>query len=322
MNNLQKSVVVAGGAGFIGRHLVKKLLDQGAEVTVLDNLHTGTERGFDAYDKGRFRFVNADVCEPKQLECDIVINLACPASPLHYQAQPLQTWRTSVLGTMHLAQAALACGARFVQASTSEVYGDPEVHPQTEDYVGNVSCTGPRACYDEGKRAAETYILDMWREAGLDVRIARIFNTYGPGMALNDGRAVSNFARQALSDTPITIMGDGTQTRSFCYVSDTVRGLLALASTADISGEIVNIGNPDERSIGDIAQTILARCVASTSQISFLPEAIDDPRRRCPDISRARKLLGWQPEVSLEDGLSATLTDFAERIASDESCWL
>lgn len=317
-----KAVVVAGGAGFIGGHLVRSLIQAGARVTVLDNLHTGTKRHLAGLPESQLTFQEVDVCDPVTLDCDLVINLACPASPLHYQAQPLQTWRTSVLGTMQLAQAALACGARFVQASTSEVYGDPEVHPQTEDYVGNVSCTGPRACYDEGKRAAETYLMDLWRETGLDVRIARIFNTYGPGMALNDGRAVSNFARQVLSNEPITIMGSGAQTRSFCFVSDTVRGLLKLAQVEEIAGAIVNIGNPDERSIQEIAETILARCPQSSAEISYLPEAVDDPRRRCPDISRAKALLGWQPEVSLDAGLAATVEDFATRIAAEEACWL
>ncbi|MCP4821267.1 MAG: NAD-dependent epimerase/dehydratase family protein [Shimia sp.] len=317
-----KSVVVAGGAGFIGSHFVRALLKRGAHVTVVDNLHTGTTRHMEDMDEAKLTFVKADVCDPLALEGDLLVNLACPASPLHYQAQPLQTWRTSVLGTMNLAQAALACGARFVQASTSEVYGDPEVHPQTEEYVGSVSCTGPRACYDEGKRAAETYLMDLWRESGLDVRIARIFNTYGPGMALNDGRAVSNFVRQVLSDEPVTIMGSGAQTRSFCYVSDTVRGLLRLAEAEDVSGAIVNLGNPDERSISEIAETILARSPESASKISYLPEAADDPRRRCPDISRAQSLLGWQPEVPLHEGLGETVADFARRIEAKEACWL
>ncbi|MGR3636561.1 MAG: NAD-dependent epimerase/dehydratase family protein [Shimia sp.] len=322
MTPLNSTVVVAGGAGFIGGHLVRQLVAQGAHVTVIDNLHTGTTRHFEGLSKAQVTFVEADICEPRPLACDLVINLACPASPLHYQAQPLKTWRTSVLGTMHLAQAALDSGARFLQASTSEVYGDPEVHPQTEDYVGNVSFTGPRACYDEGKRAAETYLLDMLRETEMDVRIARIFNTFGPGMALNDGRAVSNFVLQALSDEPITIMGSGDQTRSFCYVSDTVRGLLKLALTEDLSGAIVNIGNPDERSISEIARTVLAQCPGSASQVSYLPEAVDDPRRRCPDISRAKALLDWQPEVALKEGLAETVSDFARRIAAKEACWL
>ncbi len=313
MNFEGQRVVVAGGAGFVGGHMVRELLQQGAKVTVVDNFHTGSHDTLSDLKGPNLTVIEHDVCEPIDIACDIVINLACPASPEHYQADPLQTWRTSVFSSAHLVEMALRHDARMVQASTSEVYGDPEVHPQTETYWGNVSCTGPRACYDEGKRAAETYLLDMFREKHVDVRIARLFNTYGPGMAINDGRVVSNFVVQALNGQGLTVFGDGNQTRSFCYVADTVKGLLALALGRGLQGQVFNLGNPDERSVLDIAELVRE---LTGSEVPTLRQAaaIDDPRRRCPDITRARERVGWSPETSLRDGLEQTIADFRERL--------
>ncbi|WP_372885612.1 NAD-dependent epimerase/dehydratase family protein [Shimia sp.] len=315
MNFENQRIVVAGGAGFVGGHLVRRLLEQGARVTVLDNFHTGSRATLAGLEGDRLSVVDHDVCAPLDMACDLVINLACPASPEHYQADPLQTWRTSVFGSANLVEMAQRHGARIVQASTSEVYGDPELHPQAETYWGNVSCTGPRACYDEGKRAAETYLLDMFREKNVDVRIARLFNTYGPGMAINDGRVVSNFVVQALRGEALTVFGDGTQTRSFCYVSDTVNGLLALAAGRGLQGQVFNIGNPDERSVLEIAE-LVRTLTGSAVAMRREPAAIDDPRRRCPDISRARQRLGWAPETALRDGLEMTIADFRGRLAA------
>lgn len=313
MNFENQKVVVAGGAGFVGGHLVRELLRQRASVTVLDNFHTGSQDTLAPLAGSGLTVIAHDVCDPIDIECDVVINLACPASPEHYQADPLQTWRTSVFGSANLVEMAQRHGARMVQASTSEVYGDPEVHPQVETYWGNVSCTGPRACYDEGKRAAETYLLDMFREKHVDVRIARLFNTYGPGMAINDGRVVSNFVVQALRGQALTVFGDGHQTRSFCYVADTVKGLLTLALGRGLQGQVVNLGNPDERSVLDIAE-LVQELTGSQLEILRQAAAIDDPRRRCPDISRARQRLGWSPETSLRDGIKMTIADFRRRL--------
>ncbi len=314
MNWQDQHVIVAGGAGFVGGHLVRAVLQRGARVTVLDNFHTGMRDRFAGVSNARLKIVEHDVCAPIDLSCDLIINLACPASPKKYQAAPLETWRTSIFGAVHLSELALRQGARFVQASTSEVYGDPLEHPQRESYCGNVSFTGPRACYDEGKRAAETYLMDLHREVGLDLRIARIFNTYGPGMALDDGRVVSNFVVQALSGRVLTIYGDGLQTRSFCYVSDTVDGLLALAETDDCADKIFNIGNPKEQSVLDLAN-LVAEMTKQDLSVQNGPAAGDDPRRRCPDISRARAILGWSPKVSLEEGLRSTLAEFRGRLS-------
>jgi UDP-glucuronate decarboxylase len=320
MNFAQKNIIVAGGAGFIGTHLVAALLAQGAQVTVLDNFSTGKREKLEQHPS--LKVLCHDVCEPFHSgQVDVIFNLACPASPVHYQADPIATWRTSVYGADRLLTLAAAQGARFVQASTSEIYGDPEVAPQSESYRGNTSTLGPRACYDEGKRAAESLAMDFYRVQGVDVRLARIFNTYGPGMAQDDGRAVSNFVVQALQGLPLTIYGDGTQTRSFCFVSDTVRGLMALAATEALAGRVVNLGNPHEITIKTLTQTIASLAGRPCRQVRKpLPE--DDPRRRCPDISRALALLNWSPEVTLEDGLAITVADFRARLTAPETAML
>lgn len=298
-----KRVVVAGGAGFIGRHLTRALVAAGAEVAVVDDLSTGR-------DVGLAPLTRADVATLGRLPiaAEVVFNLACPASPRAYQADPVQTWRTSVIGTWTLAQLALKAGARIVQASTSEVYGDPLVHPQTEHYAGNVSLSGPRACYDEGKRAAEVLLYDMGRTQGLDVRVARIFNTYGPGMATGDGRALPAFIEAALCGAPLLLAGGGAQTRSFCHVDDMVRGLMALALCDAAQCLPVNLGNPDERTIRDAAEAVL-RLTGSRSPLLEVAPSPNDPRRRCPDITLARALLGWGPAVPFEVGLQMMIDE-------------
>ena len=298
-----RRVVVAGGAGFIGRHLTRALRAAGAEVAVVDNLSTGR-------DDRLTRLVNADIAALDRfpISAEVVFNLACPASPRAYQANPVQTWKTSVLGTLRLAELASAAEAVIVQTSTSEVYGDPLVHPQTEDYPGNVALTGPRACYDEGKRAAEVLLYDMARTVGLRVRVARVFNTYGPGMALGDGRALPAFIEAARACRPLRLEGGGAQTRSFCHVDDMVRGLMALALCDAAQALPVNLGNPDERPIREAAEMVV-RLLASRSALVEVAAAENDPRRRCPDISRARALLGWEPVVEFEAGLRSMIDD-------------
>ncbi|WP_219727945.1 NAD-dependent epimerase/dehydratase family protein [Tabrizicola aquatica] len=296
-----KRVVVAGGAGFIGRHLTRALLVAGARVVVVDNLSTGRDTGL-----APLHQADIAVLDRLPIPAEVVFNLACPASPRAYQADPVQTWKTSVLGTLRLADLALAAGARIVQTSTSEVYGDPLVHPQAEDYPGNVALTGPRACYDEGKRAAEVLLYDMARIRGLDIRVARVFNTYGPGMAADDGRALPAFVAAALAGRPLRLEGGGQQTRSFCHVADMVRGLMALALSGAARGIPVNLGNPDERTIRDVAELIL-RLTGSRSPVVEVAPAVNDPRRRCPDITRAQTLLGWEPVVGLEEGLRSMI---------------
>lgn len=309
-----KNVVVAGGAGFIGAHLVRALLGSGACVRVLDNFHTGRRTSLGAHPA--LEIIEHDVTQPylcADVDIDVVFNLACPASPVHYQADPIATWRSSVYGTDNLLTLAGAHNARFVQCSTSEVYGDPEQTPQHEDYNGNVTLHGPRACYDEGKRAAETLIHDVMRTTDLDTRIARIFNTYGSGMALNDGRVVSNFIHQALTGRPLTVFGDGQQTRSFCHVSDTIQGILLLGQTPDIAGCVVNIGSDEEHTILDFAKSVAQ---VTGVQVSLTHETLpkDDPKRRRADISRALNILGWRPKVDLESGLREMLGDFESRV--------
>lgn len=312
----QKTILVAGGAGFVGSHLCETLLRQGHRVICLDSFLTGREDNilpFCAFDD--FRLIRHDVSQPVRIEerLDRVYNLASPASPPHYQADPVHTMMTNVAGTLHLLTLAESHGARFLQASTSEVYGDPDIHPQPEDYVGHVNCTGSRACYDEGKRAAEALCYDFVRAGRADVRVARIFNTYGPRMRADDGRIVSNMIVQALTDAPMTVYGDGSQTRSFCFVSDLVAGLIALMETRAAPATPINLGNPEEFEIRELA-ALVRDMIPTRSGIVFraLPE--DDPKRRRPDISRARELLGWQPRVTLAEGLPQTVSWFAALI--------
>jgi UDP-glucuronate decarboxylase len=310
-------VLVAGGAGFIGSHLIDALLADGARVTCLDSLLTGRRSNLAHLAREpRFDFVEADVTEPLPAlpKAAWVFNLACAASPPHYQADPVHTMMTSVLGTGRLLEYAWDGGARFLQASTSEVYGDPERHPQQESYWGNVNPTGPRACYDEGKRSAETLTFDFERRHGLDIRVARIFNTYGPRMRADDGRVVSNVICQALAGDDITVYGDGAQTRSFCYVSDLVDGLLRLMEAATPLDGPVNLGNPHEMTVGELVDRVV-RMTGTPSRIVRRPLPVDDPQRRRPDITRAETLLGWSPKVPLEAGLEATIAWFSREIA-------
>lgn len=305
-----RRVVVTGGAGFIGSHLCRKLLDGGDEVLCVDNFYTGS-RALIAPLLGhaRFELLRHDVTFPLYVECDEIYNLACPASPVHYQLDPVQTTKTSVHGAINMLGLAKRVKARILQASTSEVYGDPLVHPQKEDYWGHVNPIGPRSCYDEGKRCAETLFMDYRRQHKLRVKVARIFNTYGPHMHPGDGRVVSNFIVQALTGQPITLYGDGHQTRSFCHVSDTVDALMKLMGTRDEFAGPVNIGNPVERSMLDIARLVL-ELTGSRSELVFEPLPQDDPRQRCPDISLAQQELGWQPTVELRQGLLDTIAWF------------
>jgi len=302
-------ILVTGGAGLIGSHLTERLLDEGHSVIVLDNFHTGSRDNIrHLLWNDYLEIYRHDVTEPFRLEVDYIFNLACPASPIHYQRNPVKTVLTSVMGVIHALELAKDIKARVLQASTSEIYGDPEQHPQTEGYWGNVNTIGPRSCYDEGKRVAETLMFDYHRENDVDIRVARIFNTYGPRMCPDDGRVVSNFILQALREEPITIFGEGSQTRSFCYVDDLVEGMLRLMEQKEITGPI-NLGNPDERSIKDIAQLIID-LTGSSSQIIHKPLPADDPVRRRPDITLAKTELGWEPKVSLEEGLTKTIEYF------------
>ncbi|MCL6622479.1 MAG: SDR family oxidoreductase [Syntrophobacterales bacterium] len=306
-------ILVTGGAGFIGSHLVEYLLAQGHEVLSLDNYFTGSKDNLrHLLDHPRLELIRHDVVNPIMLEVEQIYHLACPASPVHYQYNPVKTIKTNVMGTLNMLGLAKRVKARILLASTSEVYGDPQVHPQREDYWGNVNCLGPRSCYDEGKRVAETLMMDYHRQNGVDIRIARIFNTYGPRMAINDGRVVSNFIVQALTGREITINGDGRQTRSFCYVSDLVRGLVALMNTPEVYLP-VNLGNPEEFTILELARQVL-EMTGSPSRLSFQPLPADDPVMRRPDITRARELLGWQPTIPLAQGLQATIPYFLETL--------
>ncbi len=305
-------ILVTGGAGFIGSHLIDRLMLAGDEVVCLDNFYTGHKRNVQQWiNHPRFDLVRHDITEPIRLEVDQIYHLACPASPVHYQYNPVKTLKTNVLGTMNMLGLAKRVKARFLLASTSEVYGDPEIHPQTEDYWGNVNCNGIRSCYDEGKRVAETLTFDYHRQNRVDIRVARIFNTHGPRMLENDGRVVSNFVVQALRGIPLTVYGDGSQTRSFCYVSDLVEGLIRLMNNEHIGP--INLGNPGEYTILQLA-TVIQQMVNPNVAIDFKPLPQDDPRRRQPDITRAREWLNWQPSVLLEEGLSYTVADFRERL--------
>ncbi len=306
-------ILVAGGAGFLGSHLCERLLQQGHDVLCLDNFYTGSKDNIiHLMDNHRFELIRHDIVEPILLEVDRIYNLACPASPVHYQHNPVKTVKTSVMGTINLLGMAKRVKARILQASTSEVYGDPQVHPQPESYWGNVNPIGIRSCYDEGKRVAETLMMDYHRQNKVDIRIVRIFNTYGPRMALNDGRVVSNFILQALNGSPLTVFGDGSQTRSFCYVSDLIDGFVAAMESDHVGSEPVNLGNPVENSILAFAEKIITM-TESVSTIDFRPLPADDPRQRRPDITRAQKLLGWQPQIDLDSGLRKTVEYFMGR---------
>ena len=311
--SLDKRVLVTGGAGFLGSHLIDQLLARGYEVLCVDNLFTGSKRNIaHLVDHPRFEFVRHDVTFPLYVEVDEIYNLACPASPVHYQHDPVQTTKTSVHGAINMLGLAKRLSCRILQASTSEVYGDPAVHPQTEDYWGHVNPIGPRSCYDEGKRCAETLFFDYHRQHGLQIKVARIFNTYGPRMHPADGRVVSNFITQALAGDPITLYGSGDQTRSFCYVDDLVEGLIRLMeSPAEITGPI-NLGNPVEFSMRELAEQVL-QLTGAASSLQFMPLPEDDPKQRQPDITRATTLLGWIPHVALEDGLRSTIEFFRHR---------
>jgi UDP-glucuronate decarboxylase len=307
-----KPILVTGGAGFLGSHLCERLLSDGHEVVCADNFFTGAKTNIRSLmGNTSFELMRHDVTFPLYIEVRQIYNLACPASPIHYQHDPVQTTKTSVHGAINMLGLAKRTRARILQASTSEVYGDPEVHPQTENYWGRVNPIGVRACYDEGKRCAETLFFDYWRQQKLEIKVMRIFNTYGPRMHPNDGRVVSNFIVQALRGEPITICGDGLQTRSFCYVSDLIDGMVSfMATPADIVGP-VNFGNPEEFSILQLAELVI-RLVGTKSQIIFVPLPEDDPRQRKPDITLAEKTLGWRPKVRLEDGLKETIAYFRD----------
>jgi UDP-glucuronate decarboxylase len=310
MSIITKRILVTGGAGFLGSHLCERLLADGNDVLCVDNYFTGRRDNLASLlGNPRFEAMRHDICFPLYVEVDEIYNLACPASPIHYQFDPVQTTKTSVSGAINMLGLAKRLKAKIFQASTSEIYGDPTVHPQTEDYKGNVSTTGPRACYDEGKRCAETLFFDYYRQHNLRIRVARIFNTYGPRMHPNDGRVVSNFIVQALRGEEITIYGDGSQTRAFCYVDDLIEGFVRLmAAPDDVTGPI-NLGNPVETSVGELAERIVAM-INSSSSITYRPLPTDDPVQRCPDIGRARAKLGWEPKVPLEIGLGRTIAYF------------
>ena len=321
----EKRALVAGGAGFLGSHLCERLLADGYSVVALDNLHTGSEDNLVSFrDRPRFEFRRQNVIDPIAGEFDEIYSLACPASPVHYQADPIATWETSVLGVRNLLKLAEKCGARLLHASTSEIYGDPLMHPQEEHYWGNVNTIGIRSCYDEGKRAAETLIADYRRVKNVDARMVRIFNTYGPRMHPQDGRVVSNFIMQALHDRPITIYGDGTQTRSFQYVDDLIRAMRLFMDKprAEVDGffarhklgtPVLNTGNPGEYTMQQLAEEVLRLIPYARSKIVYEPLPADDPKKRKPDITLAKELLGWEPQVPLSEGLKSTIAYFVTR---------
>jgi UDP-glucuronate decarboxylase len=312
--HLERRILVTGGSGFLGSHLCERLLADGAEVLCVDNFFTGTRRNVEPLlDHKRFELIRHDVTFPLYVEVDEIYNLACPASPIHYQHDPVQTTKTSVHGAINMLGLAKRVKAKILQASTSEVYGDPSVHPQTEEYWGHVNPIGTRSCYDEGKRCAETLFFDYWRQHRLAIKVARIFNTYGPRMHPNDGRVVSNFIVQALRGQDITIYGDGSQTRSFCYVDDLIDGLVRLMAAADAVTGPINIGNPDEFSILELAEIVID-LTGSRSRIIHRPLPHDDPKQRRPDISKANDLLSWSPTIQLRTGLRQTIGYFEQML--------
>ncbi len=314
---MRKRIVVTGGAGFLGSHLCQRLLNDDHEVLCVDNFYTGTRDNIiEMMDDPHFEMQRHDVTFPLYVEVDEIYNLACPASPIHYQDDPVQTTKTSVHGAINMLGLAKRTGAKIFQASTSEVYGDPEVHPQKEGYRGSVSTTGPRACYDEGKRCAETLFFDYLRQHNLRIRVARIFNTYGPRMLPDDGRVVSNFIVQALKGNPITIYGNGLQTRSFCFVDDLIEGFVRLMGADDAITGPMNLGNPNEFTIRQLAETVL-KLTGSSSKLIDKPLPEDDPTQRCPDIYMAKKELDWQPTIELEEGLERTIAYFREILQVD-----
>ncbi len=303
-------IMITGGAGFLGSHLCERLLDAGHDVLCVDNFYTSTRRNIlHLVDHPNFELMRHDVTFPLYVEVDQIYNLACPASPIHYQRDPVQTTKTSVHGAINMLGLAKRTGARILQASTSEVYGDPTVHPQQEGYWGNVNPIGPRSCYDEGKRCAETLFFDYHRQHGMPIKVARIFNTYGPRMLPDDGRVVSNFIVQALEGEDITVFGDGSQTRSFCYVDDLVEGLIRLMNSDEAVTGPINLGNPGEFSISELAEKVVAQ-VGKDSKVVYKPLPVDDPMQRCPDISQAKDVLSWEPTVALDEGLAKTIEYF------------
>lgn len=307
----RKRVLITGGAGFLGSHLCLKKIQEGCLVTCVDNLFTGNLLNVrEVMDHPQFTFIEHDISLPIDIPVDEIYNLACPASPVHYQANPIQTFKTNVYGTMNLLELAVKYRAKFFQASTSEVYGDPEVHPQVESYWGHVNPTGVRACYDEGKRGAETLCFDFHRKYALPLRVGRIFNTYGPKMHPQDGRVVSNFIIQALEGKPLTIYGEGKQTRSFCYVDDLIEGICLFMATQEERISPLNLGNPHEGEVLELAEVVL-KLTGSSSPIVFLPLPQDDPKQRRPDITQAKALLGWEPQVDLSEGLKRTIAYFS-----------
>lgn len=310
------TILITGAAGFIGSHLTERLLKEGNRVIGLDNLFTGSEDNLvEARMNKNFSFINHDIVEPfySEEKIDQVYNLACPASPIHYQSNQVHTIKASTIGVINVLGFARKHGARVLQASTSEVYGDPDVHPQVEEYRGNVNPIGPRACYDEGKRCAETLFFDYHRMHGMEIKVVRIFNTFGPRMSMHDGRVVCNFIVQALQNKPIELYGDGSQTRSFCYVSDLVDGLIKMMnSPKDIMGPI-NLGNPEERTVRDLAEKVIAM-TGSTSTLVLKDLPVDDPRRRCPDITKAKEILRWNPKIGIQAGLEETIAYFKTKV--------
>jgi UDP-glucuronate decarboxylase len=315
---MAKRILVTGGAGFLGSYLCESLLKDGHEVICADNFYTGRKSNIKhLLDDYRFEVIRHDVTFPLYIEVDEIYNLACPASPIHYQFDPVQTTKTSVHGAINMLGLAKRVKAKILQASTSEVYGDPSTHPQSEDYWGHVNPIGFRACYDEGKRCAETLFFDYYRQHKLRIKVARIFNTYGPRISPGDGRVISNFIIQALIGEPITVYGDGSQTRSFCYRNDLIEGLIRLMNTADNVTGPINLGNPVEFTILQLAETVI-RLTNSNSSIVFKPLPSDDPKQRCPDITQARTLLNWQPKVSLEEGLSQTIAYFTKLLETED----